>query len=227
MKIHNVEQGSDSWLKLRAGIPTASELHNLITPLWKIRTGDGVESYLFTKVAERLMGMPSESWSTHGGSFHMENGSILEREAIPFFSFTRDIPCERVGFVTTESGDFGASPDALTPTGGVEAKCPAPEMHAKYLYRNEVPKDHLVQVHGSMYATGRDHWWFVSFSRQMPALVVRVERDAAIQAKIHEAITGFNKQLDAAYNSIKAMRDAENAAKSAAYAAQTDEQKRA
>jgi hypothetical protein len=32
MKIHNCTQGTEEWRKLRAGIPTASEFHKIITP---------------------------------------------------------------------------------------------------------------------------------------------------------------------------------------------------
>ena len=32
MIIHEVEQGSGDWLKLRLGIPTASEFDKIITP---------------------------------------------------------------------------------------------------------------------------------------------------------------------------------------------------
>ena len=53
MKILDVVQGSEAWLRARAGIPTASEFGNLVTPLWKIRSGDMVDGYLSRKLAER------------------------------------------------------------------------------------------------------------------------------------------------------------------------------
>ena len=56
--MHPVTQGSEAWLKLRLGHPTASEFHNLITPLWKVKDGEGPKTYLAEKLAEHLTGRP-------------------------------------------------------------------------------------------------------------------------------------------------------------------------
>ena len=80
MKIVDCIQGSEKWLLARAGIPTASEWDALITPEGKPRTGQGRETYLMQKVAEKVMGYPAQSYG--GGA--MEQGSILEGEALPW-----------------------------------------------------------------------------------------------------------------------------------------------
>ena len=74
MKTHDVTQGTAEWLAVRAGIPTASELDQLISPTGRLRTGDMPNAYLCRKLAERWTGYPLQSYS--GGA--MEQGSILE-----------------------------------------------------------------------------------------------------------------------------------------------------
>jgi hypothetical protein len=71
-----------------------------------------------------------------------------------------------------------------------------------------VPEQYLPQIHFSMLVTGAPHWTFVSYSMQLPALVVRVERDEAIQAKLREALAAFLTRMDDALGKIQRMRAA-------------------
>ena len=214
MKIIDCKQGTDEWIRARAGIPTASEFDNLITPLWKTRTGEGPDTYLFRKLAERCMGIPLQS----GGSWAMDQGTILETEALPWVMFTHDVEIKRVGFVTTDDGRIGCSPDGLIgEDGGIEAKCPQPDTHLKYLVHGVVPKDYLAQVHGSMFVTGRPWWFFLSYSRQFPPLLIKVQRDEAVMKAMKSALDEFLERFDTLYAKIKGDRDRENAEKTAAY----------
>ncbi len=214
MKIHDVQQGSGPWLALRLGIPTASEFDNLITPLWKIKTGEAPKSYLYQKICEKFMG----AFADGGSSFAMGQGSIMEHEAIPWFAFTHDMPVQRVGFCTTDDGRIGCSPDGLIgDEGGIEVKCPSPTTHLRYWVEGVLPKEHAAQVHGSMYVTGAKFWYFLSYSRQFPAFLIRVERDEAIQTAIGEALSGFLHDYDQLYSKLKTIKDQENAAAQSAY----------
>ena len=56
MRIHDVKQGSNAWLTLRAGIPTASQFDLILTKSGK--PSQSAERYLLTLLAERLMGHP-------------------------------------------------------------------------------------------------------------------------------------------------------------------------
>lgn len=215
MKIHDVKQGSPQWSTLRLGIPTASEFDALISPEWKIRTGQGPQTYLYQKLTEKLLG-----FATEASSFAMEQGSILEHEAVPWFEFTHDTQVKRVGFCTTDDGRFGCSPDGLLgEDGGIEIKCPQPATHLRYLMEGVVPKEYLAQVHGSMWVTGRSWWKFASYSRQFPPMVLHVNRDEEIMDTMDQALENFSSKFQAAYAKIKSMRDTENASKEAAYLA--------
>ncbi len=195
MKVHDVQQGTAEWLELRLGIPTASEFDAIISPLWKVREGEGPKTYLYRKIVEKVCRHIDED---QGSSFAMEQGSIIEHEAVPWFEFQYDTQIQRVGFCTTDDGRIGCSPDGLIgEDGGLEIKCPLPHTHLKYLMAGTLPADYAAQVHGSMLVTGRPWWKFCSYNRKFPALVLHVERDEAIQAALKTALDGFLANFDA------------------------------
>lgn len=207
MKLIDVQQGSHEWLMARVGVPTASELDNLIhlaadrkkkgkvpaKALWKLRTGEMPKTFIAKKLAERWIGEPIHTWS--GGA--MTQGSILEDEALPWFAFEFDVTLERPGFITTDAGDFGCSPDGWIAANksGVEIKAPEIHTHTKWLLAGVLPPEHAAQVQGSMFVTGAERWTFVSYCRRMPPLVLTVERDADAQDAIADAIKLFGESF--------------------------------
>lgn len=204
MKLHDCIQGSPEWFELRLGIPTASELDAIISPTWKVRTGEGPHTYLCRKIVEKVCRHIDEN---QGGGFAQEQGSILEHEAIPWFEFAHEEKVQRVGFCTTDDGRAGCSPDGLIgEDGGIEIKCPLPHTHLKYLLDGKLPADYAAQVHGSMYVTGRKFWKFVSYSRKFPALVLHIERDEKIQTSIGEALKSFHASFDAQMRQLSLLK---------------------
>ena len=198
----DVQQGEQEWLDARMGIPTASEFGNLVTPTWKVRKGEMVETYLAKKLAERWFGRPLAAW--YGGM--MEQGSIMESEARPWYAFTHGVKVEPCGFFTTDDGSAGASPDGLfgepenvAEDGGIEIKCPEWHTHIKWLLAGGLPAQHAAQVQGTLYVVGCDHWRFLSYCRDLPPLVVDVPRDPQAQEAIAEALAAFNERLAAGY----------------------------
>lgn len=201
MKILDVKQGSEEWLAARAGIVTASELDNLISPTMKVRDGQTPKTYLYTKLAEKWMGYPAQSF---GGGV-MEQGSILESEALPWFGINQRANVRRVGLVLTDDGTFGASPDGLVDGEyGVEIKCPQWANHVRWLLGGKVPDDHLLQCYGGMYATGLPEWRFVSYCRGFPALVLTLKRDALVMQLIDKTVREFNESMATEYKKLEA-----------------------
>lgn len=199
MKIHReYQQGSLEWLRARAGIPTASEFGNLLTPEFKIRTGEMPRTYLAKKLAEAWTGMPLSDIS----SFAMEQGNILQDEAIPWLALELGRNVESVGFITDDAGRVGCSPDGLLEDCGAEVKCPEAKNHVKYLLGGKVPEEYLPQVHGSMCVTGMDSWYFLSYRRGFPKLLLNVQRDEKIQAQISLALVEFLSRFDAAWKQL-------------------------
>lgn len=203
MKIHEVTQGDIDWIKLRAGKVTASEAKELLTPLFATKTGDGVNTYLFKKVAEAYSGFAPDGFS----SYETEQGQILEDEARQWFAFETEHRVRNVGFIEHDNGRCGCSPDALLDDdGGLELKCPQQTNHVRYLLDGVLPKDYAVQVHFSLYVSGRAWWKFVSYRRKFPPFVLTVERDEAICEKIEAALNAFAARFDDAMLKLKGMK---------------------
>jgi len=203
MKLLKCVQYSPEWFEARAGIPTASELHNILTPEFKVKDGETPKTYLAAKCAEKWIGGALPGFTT----FATEFGNIVEEQAIPWFSLEYDVEIKKGTFITTDDGKFGCSPDGLIigRETGLEIKCPQPPAHFKYLIDGELPKQYATQVHGSMFATGYPEWIFVSYRQLAPALVIRVKRDEAIMRKIGSALRDFNERLDEAFERLKKM----------------------
>lgn len=192
MIISNHPQSSPEWFAERAGIATASEFDCLVSPTGKVKTGDGPTTYLHKKLAAWWHGTFIETVD----SFWMEQGRILESEAIPWYELEYDTQINRVGFITKDNLSCGCSPDGLIgDTEGIEIKCPASHTHMGYLLGGICPQEYIHQVQGSLYITGFKHWKFVSYRRGIRALVVDVEPDKHYQEALHEAIILFNHRL--------------------------------
>lgn len=200
MKIHEIPQGEAAWLQLRVGKVTASEMGALLTPEFKLRTGEGPKTYLCTKVAEGFRNRPLPGFS----AWATEQGQILEAEARAWYAFETDDKLRNVGFCEHDNGRCGCSPDALVgDEGGLELKSPQPTNHVRYLLDGVLPKDYATQVHGSLYVTGRPWWRFVSYHRGFPAFILTVARDEAICAKIEDALSKFYMLYDAAMERLR------------------------
>jgi hypothetical protein len=195
-----VEQGTPEWLALRLGRPTASEFKRFMKDDFTLRTGEMPETYLYEKVAERIRKTLLPSAKTH----EMEQGNILEEEALPWYELSHDTWLRRVGFVEAAGGAYGCSPDALIgEDSGLECKCPMDTAHLKYLDRGELPSEYKCQVHGSMFVTGRKRWVFVSYHRSYRKFVLTVERDEAAMAVMAETMNKFCEKLNATYERLK------------------------
>lgn len=204
----NFDQGSMSWLAVRAGVVTASEVSALFTPKWKISESKGVETYLAQKLAEKWLG------ACDANSFmskRMEDGHLREQEGRKSFQFAYDVEVCQVAFIASDDLTIGCSPDGLYERNGVksglELKCPSAETHVKYLLAGQVPDDYIAQVHFSMYITGYSQWTFVSHRPGFPLFIKTVERDQQIMEVIEEGVTNFLKRLDTAYKCLIHLND--------------------
>lgn len=193
MILHNVQQRDPNWYTLRAGMPTASEFDRLFTSTFDLRKGDTVATYMYEKLAEKMLGHPLRSF--HSGE--MDEGNILEDEAIPYFEFRHDLTLKRPGFVTTDDAMAGCSPDAmLNEDHGLEIKCPQIHTHVRWLLGGTLPKEHAAQVHGCMYVTGARKWTFMSYNRKLDPLIIEVARDPEIMGKIDAGLKTFRAEFE-------------------------------
>lgn len=226
MKIHTVEQGTVEWLALRLGIPTSSEFHRILTPTGKLSAQS--RRYAFYLVTERLLNRSLDSLQNLEW---VERGKELEPEAARMYEFQNEVQTTPVGFITTDDGRIGCSPDRLIngQNAGLEIKCPAPHTHVEYMI-DGFGNDYRVQVQGQMLVAEFewvDRW---SFHPEMPPVLVRTHRDEAFIGLLRSSLEAFNDMKDEMLEDVKTRgffmeraallrpQDAEYAASEAAHA---------
>lgn len=189
---HDVEQGSEAWLRVRAGIPTSSMFDKIVT-----KSGAASKSatkYMNELLAERMMGHPLEEHV----SLWMMRGRELEAEAVLFYEAQRNLDTKRIGFITNDDGTIGTSPDrAVGADGLVELKVPAPHTHVHYLLARELDAEYRPQVQGQLWLTERKWVDLCSYHPEMPKALIRVERDEGFIKILREHVTAFSLELEA------------------------------
>lgn len=194
MIIHEVAQGTTEWLELRAGIPTASEFSRILTPTGK--PSKSAEPYMHELLAERLLHQPLDTFT----SSWMERGTALEDEAAKYYAFQMEVQPAKVGFITTDDGRAGVSPDRLVGDEGLlEIKVPAPGTHVRYLLFKPVDRVYFPQLQGQLWVTGRKWLDILSYCPGLPEAQIRVERDDDYIEKLSGEIARFCETLDATH----------------------------
>ncbi|WP_018935686.1 MULTISPECIES: lambda exonuclease family protein [unclassified Thioalkalivibrio] len=187
IEIHrDIEQGTEEWLRVRAGIPTASQFGELIDR----GQGKTRRTYMLKLAGEILTGEPMPGFSNQ----HTRRGHEQEDEARETYGFIREVDVEQVGFI--RNGDKGGSPDGLVGIdGGCEVKTKLPHLHLEVLLAEEVPAEHMPQIDGLIWVAEREWWDFISYCRGLPPFIKRVYRDEKRIRKISRAIDQFNQEL--------------------------------
>lgn len=201
--IKDIEQGSEAWHELRAGIPTASDFDKIITSQGKKSTQS--QKYMYKLVAESIIG----NYDNYTNE-NMQNGQELEELARTEYELDTGLGVEQVGFVYFDNKkDFGCSPDGLINkgidgnAGGVEIKCPLPHTHISYVLGKKVPTSYVVQVQGNMLVTGRKWWDFFSYCRGLPNYRITVFRDEEFIKIMLDYLKLFVADLKMYKNSMK------------------------
>lgn len=187
MIIHDVEPGSVEWHKLRIGIPTASEFHHIVTPKGKLSSSS--VKYAHRLIAELLL---NQSLDSIDGIAWIDRGKELEPEAIRMYEFETSTKTTKAGFVTTDDGMVGCSPDRIVGSvGGLEIKSPAPQTHVGYMLDHMDPH-HIPQVQGCMFVTERDWWDWYAYNPYMPPVRKRILRDEKYIKNLRSSLDSFN-----------------------------------
>ena len=199
MIIHQVAQGTSAWLALRAGIPTASMFDSIITPGGK----DGLpgkstsaDKYMQHLLAERVLGRPIDGFK----SKWMELGNEYEDSAVASYEFANDCETERIGFVTTDDGLIGCSPDRFItgrPEGMLEAKAPSPATHVGYLLASMgASKEYKVQLQAELWVCEKEWVDIISYCPGFSDAVFRVCRDEQFIKGMAAYVREFSNRLE-------------------------------
>ena len=194
----SIQQGSPEWRALRVGRVTASRVADIIA---KTKSGPSASraNYLAELIAERLTGVPAESYSNGA----MQWGTATEPAAREAYAMEVLAAIEEVAFVGHPNIPMaGCSPDGLIGKDGLfEIKCPNTATHIETLLGQSVPAKYITQMQFQMSCTGRAWCDFVSFDPRLPPamqlFVKRVPRDQAFIAELETAVREFLSELDA------------------------------
>lgn len=184
-------QRTNLWDKVRLGRFTASQIYKLMgDPKGGKKLSDGAESYIYAKIAEELTGFEYQF-----SSAATDHGEEYEPAAIDEFMRLTGQVVTPVGFIPYLSF-AGGSPDGLIGDhAGIEVKCPANTAnHIQLLAINSsaellaIAKDYWWQCQANMLFTGRNEWYFITFSPYVPAPLhigwIKLEADHAAQARL-------------------------------------------
>ena len=101
--IYDIEQGTDEWHKIRAGLYTGSNSHKLL------KTND--KNYALTQIDH------------FRGNFSTDRGHTLEAQAIKLYEKIKGVTVDRPGFVKNDKyPKCGYSPDGLLTDRTLEVK---------------------------------------------------------------------------------------------------------
>jgi len=201
MQVHDMEQSTQEWFEVRAGIVTASRAKDLMAE------GQGKTrlAYMYQLIGEVMTGEPVQVFK---GNEHTERGNLLEPVA-------RDLYCERTksevvqtGFIRNHDdiGGAGYSPDGLVgDDGAVEIKTRLAHIQAELLDTGKIPRDAMYQMQFGMWVAGLKWCDYISYCQGMPLFVQRVEPDFELQDKIKNKLIDFYSEMNAKLEKLAQM----------------------
>lgn len=191
MKHYNVEQYSDEYFRLRCGLPTASCFDKIITPKER-KLSKSATKYAYRLLAERLLGKADiDAAETE----YMRRGTAMENEAALWYSVTRGVEVVNGGFVTTDDGRIGCSPDRLVGSDGLlEIKCLGAPGHVAAMFGDA--ESYELQVQAQLWICERAWADRLYYHPELTPIVERVLPDLELHADLDTALQQFNERLD-------------------------------
>jgi putative phage-type endonuclease len=192
-----MNQQTPEWFAQRVGKVTASRIADVMA---KVKSGEAASraNYRAQLVAERLTGVPAESYSNAS----MQWGTETEPYArMAYEASTGNLVLETGFALHPEIGFSGASPDGLIGDDGlVEIKCPNTATHIDYLLSKSVPEKYKPQMAWQMACTEREWCDFISYDPRLPddlrLFVVRYERDKDYIDELEAAVIKFLSEVE-------------------------------
>jgi len=204
MIIHNVEQGSEDWFALRAGMPTGSMAKKLVTSQGK--ESKSMAEYAIELAGDLYAGEPLDAFE---GNAWTERGTELEDSARSLYEMVYDCEIKEVGFCTDDKGLYGASPDGLINDDGMaEFKCLKATNHIKAIMyhkkNSKAPTDYISQVQMQLFVTQRKWCDLTFFHPSLPELIIRIKPDLEFHSVLKAQLKAVIKERD---NIIKLLNE--------------------
>jgi putative phage-type endonuclease len=208
MILETATQRDADWYAARVGKATASRFKDAIAALKSGAPAQAQRDYATELVVERLTQQPAQRYATAA----MQWGTEQEPAARAAYERVTGISVEETGFIAHDTLLAGCSPDGLVDWDGlVEIKCPwNTAVHIETLL-NGMPDEHIPQVQGQMWITGRQWCDFVSYDPRMPAElqlhVQRINRDPAYVADLERRVTEFLAEVGAQVEALRRLAE--------------------
>jgi putative phage-type endonuclease len=201
-------QRSEDWYAARLGKATASRFKDVIAALKSGAPAQAQRDYLTELVVERLTQQPIQRFQNAA----MTWGTEQEPAARAAYERVTGTSVEETGFICHDTLMAGCSPDGLIDWDGlIEIKCPFNSaVHIETLL-NGMPADHIPQVQGQLWITGREWCDFVSYDPRMPAElqlhVQRIQRDEAFIADLERRVSSFLSEVGTQVEALRRLAE--------------------
>lgn len=201
-----VIQGTQEWLQLRHGIPSASHAKELITSTGA--ASKSVKPYAEKLAADRFAGKPLDSFE---GNASTMRGNELEPQARAWYEYTTGVDVEECGFFLDSTERYGASPDGLVSDNGlIEIKCQQSAGHVKtaiaYHKTKKPPSAYIQQIQMQMLVTDREWCDLVLYHPDLPCSIIRIEPIEELRKSLLEQIEVCLTHRDAILKTLQDMK---------------------
>lgn len=205
MIIHELEQGTEAWHELRAGMPTGSMAKKLVTSQGK--ESKSMPEYAIELAGDLYAGQPLDAFE---GNQWTDRGTELEDAARSLYELLTSSEVQEVGFITDDGEQYGVSPDGLVDNDGlVEFKCLKGTNHIKAIMyhkkNHKAPTDYIPQCQMQLFVTGRKWCDLVFYHPDLPELIIRIEPDLEFHKVLESQLLAVIKERD---NIIKLIKEA-------------------
>lgn len=187
MIIHNFEQRSEEWYKVRIGKITGSDFHTLMG------NGETKKKLLLKKIVERITGKVEGEELKNAD---IQRGVELEDTARTYYEMETGNTVKQVGFIELDEYT-GCSPDGLIGEDGmIEIKCPRATTFLAHLLDDSIEKQYYTQIQFNLMVSGRKWCDFVRYNENFDLYIKRVNADKEYQEKIRKTLDECIKEID-------------------------------
>lgn len=211
-----IDQRSEEWFAARVGKITASRMNDVMVERERGEFKSGprkgqpkpqpkaITDYVHQLAAERMTMKPRKQVKAAALAW----GHTVEPAAVAAYQAETGLIVTPAEFTVHPLYDFiGASPDFLVDDdGGGEIKSPeSTEVHLETLLTG-LPSEHIEQIQGGLWVTGRKWWDFVSYHPDFPLkhriYIQRVPRDDEYIGRLEAACLLLDAEVRAVLNEL-------------------------
>jgi hypothetical protein len=207
--VHDVDQRSDAWRKLRAGLLTASCAGDMMATRKDKQEAAPRRDLRIQLACERITGEPQDDPFI---SRDMQRGIDVEPEAFAAYELDACVLVQKVGFLTHATLNAGYSPDGIVGDfdGCVELKVPRAANHLRYLRGKTLPPDWTYQITHALWITGAAFCDFATYCAQFPEPLrlfrVRVKREDVDLAAYEICVRTFLAEVDREVDAVQSLQ---------------------